>query len=459
MSKNNNPESGELGRFLEKHPDTRFMDLLVPDMVGVLRGKRAGEDDFTKPFGGGINFCGSVPALDTKGSCLETSGYGWDDGDPDVRALAVPGTLVPVPWATVPTAQVMLTLEEFDGRPYYLDPRRVLKRAMEPLLDSGFHPVMATELEFFLVEHDGNSFVPRVSRIPGSELRQSGLQFGMFEDLHEIDAFMSDLDAYCRAQNIPAGAALSEYAPGQFEVNLHHVDDPALACDHAVMFKRAVKAAARTNGLAATFMAKPFAGIAGSGLHLHVSLLDNDGNNVFSGKSEDGPWSDTLRWAIGGLADIMAECMAIFAINANSYRRYALHSFVPGTPSWGPNHRGLALRIPLSSPANTRIEHRVSGADANPFLSAAAVLAGIHHGISNKVEPAPMVKERSSVDETVTLPTRWPLSLDAFDKAKILPKYIGEEYHRVFAACRREEADRFQSEVTDRDYEWYLRAV
>ena len=449
----------ELDTYLERHPETRFIELLVPDMVGILRGKRAGKDDFSKPFGGGANFCGSAVVLDTKGSCLETAGFGWDDGDPDVRAVAVPGTLVPVPWATVPTAQVMLTLEQFDGKPYYPDPRRVLARALEPLTDLGLHPVMATELEFYLVEHDGNSFVPRVSRIPGSELRQTGLQFGMFEDLDEVGDFLSDVDSMCQTQKIPAGAALSEYAPGQFEVNLHHVDDPALACDHALMLKRVVKAAARANDLAATFMAKPFAGIAGSGLHMHISLLDDDGNNVFAGESRDGPWSDTLRWAIGGLAETMAESMAIFAINANSYRRYSLHSFVPSTPNWGPNHRALALRIPLSSPANTRIEHRVSGADANPFLSAAAIFAGIHHGISNKVEPGPMVREREPVDEDITLPTRWPRALDVFDRGKILPRYIGEDYHRVFGLARREEADRFQSEITNRDYEWYLRAV
>jgi glutamine synthetase len=458
MNTNKNTTS-EISAFLEKNPETRFMELLAPDMVGVLRGKRVGSEDFGKPFTNGVNYCASSVVLDTKGACFENAGYGWDDGDPDVRAVAVPGTLVPVPWATLPTAQVFLTLEDLEGNPYFLDPRQVLKRTVKKLNESGLYPVMATELEFYLIEHDGKKWRPRVARIPGSKLRQTGLQFAVFEDLDEVDVFLTDLDSFCQAQNIPAGAALSEYAPGQFEVNLHHVDDPILACDHALMLKRAVKAAARINDLAATFMAKPFSATSGSGLHMHISLLDEDGNNVFAGESKDGPWSDTLRHAIGGMGEAMAESMAVFAVNANSYRRYGLHSYVPGTPNWGPNHRDLAMRIPLSSPKNTRIEHRVSGADANPYLAAAAVLAGMHHGISNKVEPGTMIHERETVDEEATLPTRWPLALDAFDGGEILPRYFGEDYHRLYGICRREEAGRFHSEITDKDYEWYLRAV
>ena len=198
---------------------------------------------------------------------------------------------------------------------------------------------------------------------------------------------------------------------------------------------------------------------SGSGLHMHISLLDEDGNNVFAGESKHGPWSDTLRHAIGGMSEAMAESMALFAINANSYRRYGMHSYVPSTPNWGPNHRDLALRIPLSSPKNSRVEHRVSGADANPFLVAAAIFAGMHHGISNKVEPGTMIQEREPVDDEVTLPTRWPLALDAFDKGKILPRYFGKDYHELYGICRREESDRFESEVSDIDYEWYCRAV
>jgi glutamine synthetase len=224
----------------------------------------------------------------------------------------------------------------------------------------------------------------------------------MMEDLYEFDDFINDLIDICAEQNIPSSAALSEYSPGQFEINLHHIDDPVLACDHAVLLKRAVKAAALQNGMAATFMAKPFAGISGSGLHIHVSLLDEDGNNVFAGSCSDGGFSDTLRHAIGGLGEMMEECMAIFAPNANSYRRFAPNAFVASTPSWGENHRSVALRIPLSSDANKRLEHRVAGADSNPYLVVAAVLAGIHHGISQLCEPGEMVQEGAPLEHVVT---------------------------------------------------------
>jgi len=155
----------------------------------------------------------------------------------------------------------------------------------------------------------------------------------------------------------------------------------------------------------------------------------------------------------------MPESMAIFAPTANSYRRYRPGVFVPLEPNWGRNHRGVALRIPMSGVEDTRVEHRPGGSDGNPYLVIAAILAGVHHGITKKVEPGPMVRQESIIDEKVGLPVRWSAALDAFDAGKILPKYLGEKFHRLYGICRREEEERFHSEISDRDYEWYLRAV
>lgn len=447
-----------LAAFLEKYPDTRFLDAFAPDINGVLRGKRVQIDEFEKLFKGGSNYCAASTLMNIRGEAPENVKYGAHDGDPDIRSIGVVESLKPVPWASLPTAQCLLELEEFDGTPYPLDPRNILRKSLARLAELNLHPVMATELEFYLVDYDGDTFVPRMPKIAGSDWEQVGVQFASFDDLDDVEPFLVDLDTFCRIQDIPAGAALSEYSPGQFEVNLNHVDDPVLACDHALLLKRAVKAAAKKNGLAATFMAKPFAEHAGSGLHMHISLVDSDGDNVFSGQGEDD-FSDVLRHAIGGLREIMPESMAIFAPNANSYRRYAPGWYVPASPNWGPNHRDLALRIPVSSQENRRVEHRVSGADANPHLVAAAIFAGIHHGITNKIDPGPMTEEKADVDYEVTLPVRWPLALNAFEAGTILPDYLGKEYHRVFGVVKREESDRFHSEITDRDYEWYLRAV
>jgi len=449
----------ELQRYLEAHPETRYLETLVADMNGILRGKRAERHDFSKLFRNGMNLCAATAILDTRGHTFSSIPYGGADGDPDVKGIAVAGSLAPVPWVNLPTAQVLVEMHHFDGSLYARDPRNVLRAALQPLRDLGLQPVMATELEFYLVEHDGDRFQPKMPLIPGSRQPQPGLQYAMMEDLYEVDDFLADLDAICIAQNIPAGAALSEFSPGQFEVNLHHVDDPVLACDHAVLLKRAIKAAATRRGLGATFMAKPFAETAGSGLHLHISLLDSDGNNVFAGASSDGAFSDQLRHAVGGLGVLMAESMAIFAPNANSYRRHAPGNFVPASPTWGVNHRGVAMRVPLSAPANTRIEHRVAGADANPYLVVAAVLAGIHHGISTGCEPPPMTAEGEELEYQVTVPIRWPQALDAFDAGTVLRQYLGADYCDLFSRCRREEEANYNAEIPTKDFEWYLRAV
>lgn len=449
----------ELDDYLADRPETRFMETLIADMNGILRGKRVSLADMGKAFRGGMNMCAATTLLDTLGNTFANIPFGMRDGDPDGRAMAVSGSLSPVPWATLPTAQVLLEMNNLDGTPYENDPRNVLRRAMQPLSDLGFKPVMALELEFYLVEHDGKRFQPAMPRIPGSDLPQGGMQYSIMEDLYEVDDFLTDLDEFCRLQNIPAGAALSEFSPGQFEINLHHVEDPVLACDHAMLLKRAVKAAAAKNGLAATFMAKPFAETAGSGMHVHVSVLDNGGENIFAGDSKDGHFSDQLRHAIGGLGEAMTESMAVFAPNANSYRRFAPGNFVPASPDWGPNHRGVALRIPLSGPKNRRFEYRVAGADANPYLVVAAIFAGIHHGISNECEPRPMTPEGSEAEYKAEIPMRWVHALDAFDAGSILPRYFGKAYHDLYSMCRREEEANFNADIPTKDYDWYLRAV
>ena len=459
MSKPTKQLPDEPRRFLEKYPDTRQLELLQPDMLGILRGKRVGRDEFGKPFTGGLNFCGATVLLDAKGLTFDRIDNGGRDGDPDAISTAVPGSLAPVPWAHVPTAQVLLAMDDSKGGPFFADPRQVLRHAMKPLAAMGLTAVCATELEFYLIEAGGEIPAPRAGRVPGTRKVQSGPQYGSMEDVEDADPFLADLFETCEAQNIPAGATLKEFSPGQFEINLHHVASAELAADHGVLLKRAVKAVARKHGMAASFMAKPFAEWAGCSMHVHISLLDAAGKNVFAGTSRDGPFADTLRHAIGGLAQAMPESMAIFAPTANSYRRYRPGVFVPLEPNWGRNHRGVALRIPMSGVEDTRVEYRPGGSDGNPYLVIAAILAGVHHGLANKVEPGPMVAQETIIDEKVALPVRWSAALDAFDAGKILPTYLGEKFHRLYGVCRREEEERFHSEISDRDYEWYLRAV
>jgi glutamine synthetase len=459
MSKQKKRAPDELQKFLERHPDTQLLELLQPDMLGILRGKRVVRDEFAKPFGAGLNFCGATVLLDARGATFDRITNGGRDGDPDAISTAVPGSLARVPWAEVPTAQLLLSMATADGDPFFADPRQVLRHAARPLQKMGLTAVAATELEFYLLDSDGDRPAPRVGRIPGTRLPQGGPQYGAMEDVEDVDPFLAELYAVCEAQNIPVGATLKEFSPGQFEINLHHVASVELAADHAVLLKRAVKAVARKHGLGASFMAKPFADCAGCSLHVHVSLMDESGRNVFASKDPAQPVSSTLRHAIGGLSATMAESMAIFAPTANSYRRYRPGLFVPLAPNWGRNHRGVSLRVPLSALEDTRVEHRTGGADGNPYLVLAAILAGIHYGITHKLDPGPMVQPGTVIDEKVALPLRWEAALDAYDRGKILPKYLGERYHKLFGTCRREECDRIHAEIPDRDYEWYLRAV
>ncbi|MFG1489662.1 glutamine synthetase, partial [Oceanospirillum sp. HFRX-1_2] len=198
-------------------------------------------------------------------------------------------------------------------------------------------------------------------------------------------SFFGEVRSACVEQGIPADTIISELGPGQFEINLMHVADPALAGDHATLFKRLVKGVARKHDFGATFMAKPYADKSGNGFHVHFSLIDKDGNNVFDDGTDAG--SDLLRHAIAGLMETMADSMLIFAPHLNSYRRFAAGAHAPTFASWGYENRTVALRVPESEPVARRIEHRVSGADANPYLVLASVLAGALYGIENKLQP------------------------------------------------------------------------
>jgi len=452
----------ELRGFLKKNPQTEVMELLIADLPGVLRGKRIRRNEFEKTFADGFCMPGGSVLLDTLGDVVSGMPFGAEDGDPDIDAQVVPGSLVAVPWAQKPSAQALYRFHTRDGEAFFADPRRVLERAAEPIRKMGLKIVMAAELEFYLLEAATDRPTPRVSRVPGIGRPQPGPQVYNPDDLWDIESFLNDLNAVCETQKIPSGTATSEFAAGQFEINLQHVDDPVLACDHAVLLKRAIKATARKHGFVACFMAKPFEEDSGSGLHVHMSLIDRHGKNYFSHgreKMASPPFSARFRHAIGGLTKTMAECTAIFAPNANSYRRLRPEMFAPVEPNWGVNHRNVAIRVPLSDHKNLRFEHRTSGADANPYLVTAALLAGVHYGLKNRCDPGRMVEEGQVVRLKTKIPNRWDAAIDRFEKSKILPAYFGAEYCKQFVTNRRDESRRFHNVVSNVDFDWYMRAV
>ena len=440
-------------RFLERFPDTASVDLILPDLAGIARGKRLTADAFAAGLEGEFSFPSSLYGIDATGANVAASGLVWEQGDADRPCLIDPTTFAPVPWRAG-GSQVLGGLCEVDRRPFFAAPRAVLQSVAERFQNLGLTPVTALELEFFLLtEQRAADGRPRPAQQDGCDVASApGAVYGL-DPLDACDGFLARLEGYCTSQELPAKSAVSEYAPAQFEINLGHVADPVRAADHAFLLKRAVKAAARAEGLQATFMAKPLADQAANGLHVHVSLRDERGNNRFARDQS------ALHHAIGGLQATMAEAMLLFAPNANSYRRLRPMSYAPTAPTWGHNNRTVALRVPSGAPAARRVEHRVAGADANPYLVLAAVLAGIHHGLEQRLDPGAPVTGNAYAEVPPSLPLSWEAAIAALAAAKVLPDYLGHPFCRLYRVCRAAERDRFDDMITPTEYAWYLGSV
>ena len=453
--------SAALNAYRERHGEPDTIELVACDLSGGQRGKRVAPAEYDGVFTSGFNFPSAAFMLDLKGDTCDQLPYGGADGDPDVKGRVIADSLSPMPWCERPTAQALYSLHSADGQPHFADSRACLARINERLRARGLTVVMATELEFYLLDAACDEPTPRLPRIFGTSQRQDGIQVYQLDDLRQVDPFINALNDTCSAQGLPITTTLSEFGPGQLEVNLHHVDDPVLACDHAVLLKRAAKAVALEHGFVACFMAKPFAEHAGNGLHIHVSLVDESGTNFFAaGEGKNAPpFSKTLLHAVGGLTETMADAMAVFAPNANSFRRLRPDFYAPVMANWGSNHRQVSVRIPLSGPNNRRIEHRTAGADANPYLVAAAVLAGIDHGLGDACKPPAMVCEGEEVELVVELPIRWDQALDRFEKSTFIEDYFGSRLREAYTGVRRTEAQRFHNEISNVDFQWYLRQV
>jgi glutamine synthetase len=444
----------EVKDFLNKHPNIKFIDVLNYDLCGVMRGKRLDVSQLEKIFKGEFLFPSSCVLLDVTGNNTDPDDRGFGDGDPDVPLLPIPGTLTSVPWKN-DVAQVLTTYFEHDGSPMIDDPRHMLSGIVNRLRGLGLNPVAACELEFYLIDsepdEDGR---PKPPMMPKSGKRPAEGQVFSMAQLDDYADFIRDIAEACEIQGIPAGPALTEYAAGQFEINLNHVDDAVAACDHAALLQRVIRGVALNYGCEATFMAKPLVDGTGNGFHIHCSLEDEKGSNVFDDGGADG--TDLLRHAIAGMLETMAEGMAFFAPNLNSYRRYQPDSFVAMAPTWGHNNRSVAIRIPGGSHKARRFEHRVAGADANPYLVMAAILSGVLHGIENKIEPSEISIGDTGhiVDEAIS--KTWQQGLDTLEKAKILPTYMTETYCRRYRLTKQVEMDRFNAVISAREYEWYL---
>lgn len=445
----------ELDRFLADRPDTEHIDGIFVDVCGIVRGKRYPVEDAPKLYRSGMQIPLTVHLLDVTGDSCDPGGRGFTDGDPDGSAFPMPGTLVPVPWSPHPAAQTLMAIETTQGVPSPFDPRNVAAGVVARFAELDLTPVVAFELEFYLFDlapgPDGAP-VPATSPRTGDRERTTQV-YGIWE----LDAFRElfrDIQRACDAQGIPASVASKEFAPGQYEINLRHRPDALAAADHAALLRHAVKNVALDHGLRASFLSKPFADQVGSGMHLHMSFLGPDGSNVLAGEPEIG--GPRLGHAVAGMQATMAEAMAIYSPNVNAYRRYGLNMFTPLNTSWGANNRSLTYRVPAGSPESRRIEHRIAGADANPYLVLAAALAGAHHGISNELDPGPTTSGNASEHRDGSIPFTMAKALERLGEAKLLPEYIPRDYLDLFRELKQGELDLFNERISPLEYEWYL---
>ena len=453
------PKRGaEAQAFLDANPAIQSFHLIWTDLCGVQRGKILRRDELVPAWRDGRFFPISALVLDVTGQDVVETGMVWDDGDRDLLMWPVPGSLRTIPWAIEPAAQYIATIHELNGEPHICDPRNLLARMIARFSEFNMTPVAAVELEFYLMDRDAAlSGKPIPPRAQSNGQRPQHLQAYYLQDLDDFAPFFKELYEMAGIQDLPAKTLISEYAPGQMEIVLRHRADALRAGDEAIMLKRLIKAVADKHGFTASFMAKPYSQFSGCGMHIHVSVADEAGRNLFA---TDAPEDhELLRHAVGGLKASMAEAMLIFAPNANSYRRFRRNSYAPVAANWGINNRTVSIRIPAGAAETCHIEHRPAGADANPYFVLATVLAGMHHGIAEKLDPGAAIVGNGYEKRSKRIPSTWTDAIDALWRAPILKEYFGITLIDAFCQLKEVEADRFNAEPTARDFEWYLRTV
>jgi glutamine synthetase len=450
----------EAEAFLAAHPEIEAIDLVLHDANGIGRGKIIRRHELLGFYKSGRHLPISILGLDICGEDVHETGLIWDQGDGDLRAWPVPGTLVPLHGTKPARAEVFMCMYDLEGAAMTSDPRHALQRQVDALALEGLRPAGAFELEFFLLANErGADGKVQPARDVLDGRASSKTEVYSVNHLHGMLPLFSDIYAGAALAGIKAETLISEYAPGQYELTLHYRENVMQAADDLMRLKRIVRAQARSHGVTACFMAKPVEAYAGSGMHFHVSMLDKAGRNVFV-EPVEGVWSQTILHSLGGLRATMAESMLVFAPHANSWRRFVGQSYAPVSPSWGVNNRSVALRIPAGDIKARRIEHRPAGVDANPYLVAATVLAGIRTGLAHRVDPGPETTGNGyDGAEIGEMPVDWRGAIEAARGSSFLKRALGEDMHRTFVAIKAAEYGRVARTVSEVDFDLYLHTV
>lgn len=441
----------EYAAFCETHGRPDRVELMLCDINAILRGKWLPGDDEEKLAQGGVRLPLSTYAPNILGEEVEATGLGISIGDPDGRLFPVPGSLKPVPWAPADTkvAQVIVEMHDETGEVAPYSPRRQLSAMLDRFKERGLRPVVATELEFYL-------YKPREGREDAPEPPDRSPEFQNY-DLEVLDRTQGVLDAILDgavAQGMTPDTLIAEYGPGQFEINFHHTDDVLQAADDALIFRRLVRAVARKHGMSATFMAKPYADYPGNGMHAHVSVLDATGRNIFDDGGDEP--SARLKHAIAGTLDTMDDLQAIFAPHMNSYRRFQPGSFAPHAPDWGLDNRAAGVRVPEVSGPGARLEHRIAGADTNPYLVLTAILGGMLIGLDNPDLPLPLPLDDEAGNHAEPLTADWSTAVEVFAESELARTIFCEGFRDIYTAVRRDEITQLTSAISQIEYRTYL---
>lgn len=433
------PPSEQIGAVFSAH-GVRDIECIFPDISGYPRGKLMPASSFAA--GAELRICQAIPMQAVTGEYSYNPVF--PDSDPDVRLVPDYDTLSLAPWASVPRAVAVHDCVELDGQLCQFAPRSVLKHVLASYAALGLTPVVAPEIEFYLTA--ANTDPTQALQAPtvrggSAEVGQSAFSLNM---LNELAPFWDEFRQACQTLGIATDTWIHEVGATQYEINLLHGDAVAVA-DQAFLFKYAAREIALKHGLNAVFMAKPISGSSGSSMHLHISVVDAQGQNVFS--QADGGESTRFKHFIAGLQTYGPDLMLMFAPNVNSYRRYVAGSQAPTNLQWGYDNRTTGLRIPASGPAARRVENRVAGADANPYLAMAASLAAGLKGLQEQLQPsAPLTG--NGYDQAHGLPRSMDEALQKMQHSATARAMFGETFVTGYCAVKALELDSYQREIS-----------
>lgn len=440
----------------KKFPNMETITAMFADSNGIMRGKLLPADTLPKLIKEGILLPASVFGTDATGESVAETGLVWDTGDRDFPFLPVAESFHALDDDGRNVA-CLIQMMDTDGTPHQLDPRGILGEVIKRINGMGIYPVIAPELEFYLIDRKLDDGMGQYAPIPDTGESQPTNQIYGIEAYDEFSDVVNDIHRTCLTAGIKADTAITEYGRGQYEINILHQGDALRAADEAALLRYHTRRVARRHGIDSTFMGKPFADDTGSGFHLHVSLWDDKGNNLMAEDDGCEPVSNpVLQHAIGGLAQHLGDSFAIFSPNANAWRRIAPGHYAPVDKSWGVNNRTVNFRVPEGNRSARRIEHRAASADINPYLTTALILAAMVDGITNQTTPPDMTtKNAYDAPNRDGLPATWAAANEMFSQSAFIKTWLGEAYTHVYAATKEYERLTFDQTVTPLEWQWY----